>query len=211
MVKLNLFIRICVAVLLVLGIIYVGSLVNFIFNPIISLFNVVIVPLMLAVFFYYLLRPLIDYLSSRKLNRSLAILLVYLVIAVLLLGFTVGVWPSLRNQLVNVVNNMPGVLRAVGDQLSKLENSELLSNLIPENTNLSSQLMDYLNKGFSLATVYVSGLFAFVSNFAIVLFTFPILLFYMLKEGGKFGDKLVSFFLSGIMRRVRELLLKSTE
>lgn len=194
MVKLNLFIRICIAVLLVLGIIYVSSLVDFIFTPIISLFNVVMVPLMLAVFFYYLLRPLIDFLSSRKLKRTLAILLVYLVIAVLLLGFTVGVWPSLQSQLLNLGNNMPGVLRAVGEQLSKLENTELLSGLIPENMNLSSQLMGYLNTGFSLATGYVSGLFSFVSNFAIVLFTFPILLFYMLKEGGKFGDKLVSFF-----------------
>lgn len=114
MAKLNLFIRVCIAVLLVLGIIYVGSLVDFIFTPVISLFNVVMVPLMLAVFFYYLLRPLIDFLSSRKLKRTLAILLVYLVIAVLLLGFTVGVWPSLQSQLLNLVNNMPGVLRAVG-------------------------------------------------------------------------------------------------
>ncbi|AIQ42803.1 AI-2E family transporter [Paenibacillus sp. FSL R5-0912] len=194
MAKLNLFIRICIAVLLVLGIIYVSSLVDFIFTPIISLFSVVIVPLMLAVFFYYLLRPLIDYLASRRLNRTVAILLVYLVIAVLLLGFTVGVWPSLQNQLVNLANNMPGVFNAVGEQLTKLEDSDLLSKLIPADMNPASQLMDYLNKGFSLLTVYVSGLFSFVSNFAIVLFTFPILLFYMLKEGGKFGDKLVSFF-----------------
>jgi predicted PurR-regulated permease PerM len=193
MAKLNLFIRICLAVLLVLGIIYVSSLVDFIFTPIISLFSVVIVPLMLAVFFYYLLRPLIDYLASRKLNRTLAILLVYLVIAVLLLGFTVGVWPSLQNQLVNLANNMPGVLRSVGEQLTKLEDSDLLSGLIPADMNPASQLMEYLNTGFSLMTGYVSGLFSIVSNFAIVLFTFPILLFYMLKEGGKFGDKLVSF------------------
>ncbi|WP_238650390.1 AI-2E family transporter [Paenibacillus piscarius] len=200
MAKLNLFIRICIAVLLVLGIIYVGTLVNFIFTPVISLFNVVIIPLMLAVFFNYLLRPLIDYLASRRLNRTLAILLVYLVIGILLLVFTVGVWPSLRDQLVHLVNNMPGVLRAVGDQLNKLENSDLLSKLIPEDMNLASQLMEYLNKGFSLATGYVTGLFSFVSNFAIVLFTFPILLFYMLKEGGKFGGRLVSF----IPRRYHE-------
>ncbi|MFD1905206.1 AI-2E family transporter [Paenibacillus rhizoplanae] len=98
-------------------------------------------------------------------KRTLAILLVYLVIAILLLGFTVGVWPSLQSQLLNLGNNMPGVLRAVGEQLSKLENTELLSGLIPENMNLSSQLMGYLNTGFSLATGYVSGLFSFVSNF----------------------------------------------
>ncbi|OKP65638.1 AI-2E family transporter [Paenibacillus sp. P3E] len=194
MAKLNLFIRICIAVLLVLGIIYVGTLVNFIFTPVFSLFRVVIVPLMLAVFFYYLLRPLIDLLESRKLNRTAAILLVYLIIAVLFMCFSVGVWPSLKNQLVNLGNNMPNVFTAVGEQLKKLEESKLLSSLIPADMNPAGQLMDYLNKGFSLMTSSVSELFSFVSNFAMVLFTFPILLFYMLKEGGKFGAKVVSFF-----------------
>ncbi|WP_019910348.1 AI-2E family transporter [Paenibacillus sp. HW567] len=194
MAKLNVFIRICIAVLLVLAIIFVGSRVDFLFRPILSLFSVVIVPLMLAVFFYYLLRPLIDLLVKRKLNRTAAILLVYLVIAVLLLAFSIGVWPSLQSQLVNLINNMPNLFNAVGEQLTKLENSELLSSLIPADMNPASQLMDYLNKGFSLMSNYVSELFSFVSNFAVVLFTFPILLFYMLKEGGKFGARIVSFF-----------------
>ncbi|ASA23246.1 AI-2E family transporter [Paenibacillus donghaensis] len=194
MAKLNLFIRICIAVLLVLGIVYVGAQVKFIFTPVLSLFRVAIVPLMLAVFFYYLLRPLIDLLESRKLNRTLAILLLYVFIAILLLAFSVGVWPSLQDQLMNLGNNMPSVFAAVGEQLTKLEDSKLLSSFIPPDMNPTGQLMEYLNKGFSLMTNYVSELFSFVSNFAIVLFTFPILLFYMLKEGGKFGKKVVSIF-----------------
>lgn len=194
MAKLNLFIRICIAVLLVLGIIYLGTQVKFIFTPILSLFRVVIVPLMLAVFFFYLLRPLINWLESRKLNRTAAILLVYLSIAVLLLAFSVGVWPSLKSQLVNLGNNMPNVFNALGEQLTKLEDSKLLSSLIPADMNPAGQLMNYLNKGFSLLSNSMSELFSFVSNFAVVLFTFPILLFYMLKEGGKFGVKVVSFF-----------------
>jgi len=40
---------------------------------------------------------------------------------------------------------------------------------------------------------YVSSMFSFFSNFAVILLTFPILLFYMLKEGDKFGQKIVSF------------------
>ncbi|WNS45295.1 AI-2E family transporter [Paenibacillus sp. MMS20-IR301] len=194
MAKLNLFIRICIAVLLVLGIIYVGSQVKFIFTPVLSLFRVVIVPLMLAVFFYYLLRPLIDLLAARRLNRSAAILLVYVCIAILLLGFSVGVWPSLQNQLMNLVNNMPSIFKSVGEQLTKLEDSQLLSSLIPADMNPAGQLMEYLNKGFSLITSSVSELISFVSNFAVVLFTFPILLFYMLKEGGKFGDRVIRIF-----------------
>lgn len=193
MAKLNTFIRICLAILLVLGIVYLGSRVDFIFTPILSLFSVIIVPLMLAGFFYYLLRPLIDMLEKYKLNRSLAIIIVYVVIFFLLFGFSIGVWPSLRTQLINFVDNVPTLIASLNQQLLKLEDNGFLASLIPENVNPISQLTEYLNKGFNLLANYVTGLFSFVSNFAIILFTFPIMLFYMLKEGGKFGRKIVSF------------------
>ncbi|KAA1185202.1 AI-2E family transporter [Paenibacillus sp. B2(2019)] len=194
MAKLNTFIRVCIAILLVLGIVFLGSQVNFIFSPILSLFNVIIVPLMLAGFFYYLLRPLINTLERYKLNRSVAIIIVYVVIALLLFGFSIGVWPSLRTQLINFVDNMPNLIAAVNQQLLRLEDSGFLASIIPADMDLASQLTEYLNKGFNLISNYVTGLFSFVSNFAIILFTFPIMLFYMLKEGGKFGRKIVSFF-----------------
>lgn len=181
MAKLNNFIRVCLAILLVLGIVFLGSRVDFLFTPILSLFSVIIVPLMLAGFFYYLLRPLIDTLEKYKLNRSLAIIIVYVVILVLLFAFIIGVWPSLRTQLVNFVDNMPNLIASLNQQLLKLEDNEFLSALIPADANPASTLTDYLNKGFTLLTNYVSGLFSFVSNFAIILFTFPIMLFYMLK------------------------------
>lgn len=126
MAKLNTFIRICLAILLVLGIIYLGSRVNFIFTPILSLFSVIIVPLMLAGFFYYLLRPLIDMLEKYKLNRSLAIIIVYVVIFFLLFGFSIGVWPSLKTQLVNFVDNMPTLIASLNQQLLKLRTTASL-------------------------------------------------------------------------------------
>lgn len=194
MAKLSTFIRICLAILLVLGIVFLGAQVNFIFKPLLSLINVIIVPLMLAGFFYYLLRPLINALEKFKLNRSVAILIVYVVIAFLLLAFSIGVWPSLRTQLKNFIDNMPNLISAMNQQLLELENNKYIDYLIPANVNPASQLTEYLNKGFSFLTNYVTGLFSFVSNFAIILFTFPIMLFYMLKEGGKLGRRIVSFF-----------------
>ncbi|MEF2968437.1 AI-2E family transporter [Paenibacillus sp. M1] len=194
MARLNLFIRICLAILLVLGIIFLGSKVNFIFTPILSLFSIIIIPLMLAGFFYYLLRPLINWLERKKLNRTLAILLVYLVILVLLTGFIAGIWPSLRTQLVNLVNNAPSLFAALNDELVKLADSPWFSSLFPAESNPFAKITEYLNKGFSLLINYVTGLFSFVSDFAIILFTFPIMLYYMLKEGGKFGRRIVSLF-----------------
>lgn len=192
--KLNLFIRICTAAVLVLAVIYFGSLVPFIFTPMLSLISVILTPLMLAGFFYYLLRPLIDYLERKKWNRSLAILVLYLVISILLVLFFVGVWPSLKTQLVNLVNNVPALLTAMSGQLEELSSNELLASWLPADTDITGQITDFLNNAFNMVSHSVSGLITFFSDFAIVLFTFPIMLFYMLKEGGKFKNRLVSFF-----------------
>ncbi|CAM3626554.1 MULTISPECIES: AI-2E family transporter [Paenibacillus] len=193
MIRMNKFFKLCFAVILILAIIYLGSLVDFIFKPVLSFFSITLVPLMLAGFFFYLLRPLVDLLERWKLNRSLAILLLYVVFAGILTGFILWVWPSLRDQVVALVQNAPALFAALGDQLHELEQSGFLQDLFPGDVTPLTQLTDYLNRGFSFLTNYIMNLFSFVSNFAIVLFTFPILLYYMLKEGGKFGKMLVGF------------------
>ncbi|GKU76385.1 AI-2E family transporter [Paenibacillus sp. L3-i20] len=192
MAKLNQFIKICFALLLVLVIIYVGSLVNFVFKPILSLITIVTVPLMLAVFFYYLLLPLVNWMEKKKVNRTLSVLLIYLVIAVVLAGLFIGVWPSLQTQLLNLVNNAPSLLNALNEQLQELEQSGFLAEYLPKDVNPLSELTNYLNKGFTFMTEYVAGLFGVISNVAVVLFIFPVILFYMLKESGGFGRKMIS-------------------
>ncbi|GBG08785.1 AI-2E family transporter [Paenibacillus sp. MY03] len=206
MTKLNVFIRICIAVLLVLGIIYLSSLVSFIFTPLLSLFSIILTPLLLSGFFYYLMRPLIDYLEGKKLNRSLAILLLYLVISLLLAVFFIGVWPSLKSQVMNLVHNAPAIFAGINEQLEKLSDNEFIAPLLPANTDISGQVTELLNKGFNVVSSSVSGLFTFFSDFAIVLITFPIMLFYMLKEGGKFKNRLVWFFPSRYKEDGRSML-----
>ncbi len=189
----NKFFKFCLAVILILIIIYLGSMVDFIFRPVLSFFSIILIPLMLAGFFFYLLRPLVDYLEKKKMNRSLAILLIYVVFAGILTGFSIGVWPSLRDQIVALVDNAPALFNALGKQLEELENSAFFQQVFPEDVNPLTQLTEYLNRGFVFLTDYIMNLFSFVSTFAIVLFMFPILLYYMLKEGAKFGKKAVSF------------------
>ncbi|MBW7455545.1 AI-2E family transporter [Paenibacillus sepulcri] len=193
MIKLNSFIRLCIAILLVIGIIYLGSRVDFIFKPVLSLFSIIIVPLMLSVFFYYLLRPLVNMMERYKINRALSILLIYLVVAIVLVGFSIGVWPSLRTQLVNLVDNAPTLFNTLSEQVEKLEKNGFIGNLFPGDLSPLNRLTDFLNKGFGVLTDYFTSLFSIISNFAIILFIFPIILFYMLKEGGNFGRKIVSF------------------
>lgn len=186
----NKFYRICTAIILLLLIVYLGEKVNFIFSPLTSLIHIIIIPLLIAGFFYYLLRPLVDYMERHKIKRALSVLIIYIVIALILAGFSVLVWPSLREQLMNFVENAPALVTSLSDQLNALEKSNVVSRYLPDDSNLFSRLSDVLSQGITQVTNYVSGLFSVVSNLVIILATFPIMLYYMLKEGSKFGTNL---------------------
>lgn len=184
------FYRICSAILLLLLIVYLGDKVSFIFRPLTSLLHIVIVPLLVAGFFYYLLRPLVDFMENHNMKRSIAVLLIYTAIALVLGGFSVLVWPSLREQLWNFVEDTPSLVTSLSNQLEQLKNNRFLSAYLPDDGEILAKFSDYLSEGITQVSDYVSGLFTVVSNVVIVLATFPIMLYYMLKEGSKFGTNL---------------------
>ncbi|QOS78697.1 AI-2E family transporter [Paenibacillus sp. JNUCC31] len=208
MFKVNSFVRFSIALALVLINIYLLSRVSFIFQPIVTMLTVITVPMMLSVFFYYLLRPLVNYMEKKKLNRTLSILLIYLVFGVLFALFIVGLWPSLREQVINLVDNAPYLINSLSLQLKELEQNGAITALFPEGSTPFSQITDYINKGFTFVTNYVSGFFSIISSFAIVLFTFPIILFYMLKQGEKFGRRLVHIAPKRFQKDSREVVLE---
>ncbi|MCR8656503.1 AI-2E family transporter [Paenibacillus endoradicis] len=193
MLKINHFIKLCIAVFMILAIVYVGTLVDFVFKPILSLVTNITIPLMLSVFFYYLLLPLVNWMEKKKINRAIAILLIYLFIAILLIGFFIVIWPTFRTQMLNLFNNAPNLLNALNEQLKEIEESGFLSDFFPADVSPLTQITNYVNKGFMILTNYITSLFSVISNVAIVLFIFPVILFYMLKESGGFSKKLVKF------------------
>ncbi|MFX3635367.1 MAG: AI-2E family transporter [Candidatus Pristimantibacillus sp.] len=193
MTKMTKFSRLCMTIILVLIIIYLGSLVDFIFTPIQSLITIVTIPLSISVFFYYLLRPVVNRLVQLKCNRTAAVLIIYLVIGIILAGFSLGVWPSLRTQVITLVDNAPDLFSGLSKQLEEVEQNGMLSKWLPEGNSLLSQLSEYLSKGFTFLTDYITGLYSVISSLALILFIFPIFLFYMLKEGDSFGQLIVKF------------------
>lgn len=75
------YFRTSLAIIAFLLILYLGSKVMFLFAPLGAIFKLLLVPMMLSGFMYYLLRPLVRILEKRKLNRAFSILLIYFLIA----------------------------------------------------------------------------------------------------------------------------------
>ncbi|MEK4851006.1 AI-2E family transporter [Paenibacillus sp. FSL H7-0756] len=179
------YFRTCLAIIAFLTILYLGSKVIFLFTPLVSIIQLLLVPMMLSGFMYYLLRPIVNYLGTKNVNRGLSVLLIYLVFAGLFVLFWVLVWPTLREQIQNFIDNTPYLVEGIQNQFNKLQNDPSLSRFFKGDTDVTTRLTEYLNNVITWVTNSMSNLIAVISSIVVVIATLPIILYYMLKDGNK--------------------------
>jgi predicted PurR-regulated permease PerM len=186
------YFRTSLAIIAFLLILFLGSKVIFLFAPLVAIFNLLLVPMMLSGFMYYLLRPLVKVLEKKKLNRAIAILLIYIVFIGLFVLFWVLVWPTLQEQIQNFIDNTPYLVQGLQDQFNKLQNNPMLSRFFKGDSDLATRLSEYLNDAIAWVTNSMSNLIGVISSIVVVIATLPIILYYMLKDGHKLSPILQS-------------------
>ncbi|MCJ8011329.1 AI-2E family transporter [Paenibacillus sp. KQZ6P-2] len=202
------YFRTCLGIIFALLIIYLGTKVSFIFKPIVLLVNIMIIPVMLAGFMYYLLRPLVNFLAKHRWPRPISILLIYLVFAGLIVLFSISIWPTLREQLINFANNAPHFVQDLQRQFEKLQQNSQLSKILPSESELTSKIIQYLNKLIASVTNSISNAIAVISNVLVIFATVPIVLYYMLKESSKLIPSLLHFLPRKYRKEGQEALLE---
>lgn len=200
------YFRTCLAIIAFLTILYLGSKVIFLFTPVVAILNLLLVPMMLSGFMYYLLRPLVSFLERHKLGRGLSILLIYLVAVGLFILFWVLVWPTLREQIQNFIDNTPYLVQGMQDQFNKLQNDPSLSRFFKGDTDVAARLSEYLNAGITWVTNSMTNLIGVVSSIVVVIATLPIILYYMLKDGHKLSPILQSLIPKKYRKEGQEML-----
>ena len=187
----NKFFRTCLGIIAILLIIFLASKVSFIFQPLLLAFNILVIPISLAGFMYYLLRPIVNYLHDKNMHRSIAVLFIYLVVTGLIILFFMLVWPTLRKQIFNFIDSTPFIIEGIQTQLNELQNNRFWSKMIPSESEITSTITDLIDRLINTVTNSVANFIGVVSNVVIVLATVPIILYYMLKESHKLPDKLL--------------------
>lgn len=196
-------------VLLMIGIVvFIFREVSFIFNPLSVFMKTVVLPVVLALIFYYLLRPVLRLLERFKIPRIWGILIIFLGGIGLLTLLSVLVFPFLRDQFQNLIeefpdyfmrllNNIDQFLRTsfIGDYYTESNfNIEALIATLP--TNIAETLQDTVAGIISRVTGWISAVTGVILSIVIV----PFILFYLLKD----GDKLPGYFLKLLPPRFRE-------
>ncbi|WP_223066167.1 AI-2E family transporter [Paenibacillus caui] len=189
----NTFFKTSLGIIMVLTIVYLLHKISFVFNPLVTLISILIVPVSVSGFLYYLLRPIIRILDRRGLHRIVSVLLIYLVIGLLLTLFFVVVWPPLRNQIQQFIDNVPSLINGLTLQMNEIQKSKYFALINTGNSELTNRITEYTNQLLQMISGYLSHIFSFLSGFFVVVGTVPIVLYYMLKEDGKLSEMVLRF------------------
>ncbi|EUJ38894.1 AI-2E family transporter [Brochothrix thermosphacta] len=177
-----------VSLLLILNIIGLTK-ISFIFHPLAVVIQTVFFPVLIAGAIYYVLNPVVKFLSHHKVKRWLATTIIFLLMIgiVVLLGFWIV--PVVKEQILELIDDIPGYIKVLEDKLNELSSTGVLSRYkeqIDAATNNLGNLVS--NNGLEWTKNFFAGsssFFSALSTVVLTIVTIPLVLFYMLKDADK--------------------------
>lgn len=181
--------RIGYGIIVVLLIAFLASKVDYVFDPIGKVLAALFVPLLISGMFYYLFRPFVRILSL-KLPKTVAIALVYVGAIGVCYLFFLMIWPPIRDQSINLVDNFPTIVESVRSWLESAQEHQWLQEIGQKDAlsteNLTSKLTGSLDEILNSVVGSVRGMFNLIMNFFFLLGLVPFMIYYLLSEGDKF-------------------------
>lgn len=195
-----------VITLLILIIIFMLNKVNFIFYPVRVILQTVGAPIIVAFIFYYLLNPMVNYLTRRfKITRTTVIVGQFIVLAALIFIGIVSVIPWLRDQSISLIQHWPSYWKSLTEWMnqtfSRSEFSSVNQWLQLNNDAIQKFMSSFLHGG----TQNLSGFFSSMTKVMVTIITFPLILFYLLKD----GDRVAPYVAKFLPNKMRQPFLKT--
>jgi predicted PurR-regulated permease PerM len=185
-------------ILLLIGInILIFREVSFIFTPFEVLFKTVLLPIIMAAVFYYLLNPIVNYLEKLKVKRVYSILLLYILIIGLISILVVSVIPFLREQVMSLVQKFPQYARDVEALIEQIVGSKFVyeaqKTLNIDVADLANNISAHVTKLVNNTWTGIGTVVGVVKDFLLALIILPFILFYLLKDGKKLPSYILKF------------------
>ncbi len=189
--------RVSLAIIMFFLVIYLGTLVQFIFRPIVVFVETLFFPMLLAGVLYYLFRPIVNLLERQRIPKTIAIISIYLAVIGIVTLLVLIVGPVLQKQVNSLVNNFPYLINEIRALLNQLQENEWFNRFQATDTfsleKLSANMTQYINQAFNIISSNIAGLVGFIANLVIIFIIIPFILFYMLKEGEKAPQQVLRF------------------
>ena len=167
-------------------------------------------PVILSGLLYYLLNPIVDWMEKHKINRVLAISIVFVIIGLFIIwGLAVAI-PNLQRQVLNFAKNVPTYLEDADKVINDLVTKRLPDDFRPQLeqvlSNVSSEATMWASKISSQAVNWVSAFISSVSQVIVAVIIVPFMLFYLLRDGKGLRDYLTKFIPNKLKEPVGQVL-----
>jgi predicted PurR-regulated permease PerM len=171
-------------------VIFIYNKISFIFHPIVVIFSTIAAPIILAFIAYYIMNPIVNLLEKLHIKRIWGIIIIILGIGGLITGLVFLVAPSIEKQINDLVVDIPVYLKQMGEEIKDLADHSFLGSYYDEGykwvtstlSDLPSKVSDYIGGAFEGIMSVASTL----THVFIALFTFPFVLFFLLKDSARF-------------------------
>ena len=182
-------------ILLILLIVFVGSKVSFLFEPIIVFTSTLFFPILIAGILFFIFAPVVKLLEKWKVPRTLAILIPYIVFIGVITILVAFIGPILSEQVTDLVKNFPKYVTEVSDYVIGLPETTAFEWIMNQNYVSLDQIEETLT-GYATSlpeniTSSLTMVLGVVTNITLTLITVPFILFYMLKDGHKLPSSAV--------------------
>jgi len=195
----NRFFKIAFSVLLILLILFLWKQVHYIYEPLNSVFALLLTPLLIGVFFYYLLRPVVRFLTKYLRYKGLAIVITFLLIAIILIAVSYFGGSIIQRQIRDLTHLFSNYYTSVRNSLRNADN-ELLAHYI-EKYKIEEKLSSFVGRLFTGIQNNFLGFFSKVTSAGTIIVLIPVMVYYFLKD-----DQAIYRWLIGILpAKIRKL------
>ncbi|WP_327083734.1 AI-2E family transporter [Streptococcus suis] len=167
--------------------ILIFSKISFLFRPIGSFLEIVLLPMILTGLLYYLLNPMVDWMEKHKISRTVGISILFVLISLLIIwGLAVAI-PSIQEQVTSFAQNLPSNIQKIEGQVTGLLQDQRFEQFRPTALEMlnkvNDQIVAYAQKFSSSAVNWASNLISTASQIIVAILIMPFILFYLLRDG----------------------------
>lgn len=190
--------------------IYLLNTVSFIFRPLVVIITTVLPPMVFALLLYYLLNPVVNFLSKKGVPRTISIILTYVVILGLFFFGGARLIPVIQNQAQDLIKQFPNYIddfqSAVKNILDSTPFAASSDQALDSLDKLTKEALTYLGKNWQDGAKGLGTIFSAVSSTAITLFTGPIISFFLLQSPHKLYNAVIELIPPRFRKDCRSLI-----
>ncbi|MDQ0190515.1 AI-2E family transporter [Alicyclobacillus cycloheptanicus] len=173
---------------ILLSIYLLGQLRGFI-HDIWVVLKALVIPFLIALVITYLLEPLVNLLTARKVPRGIAIIVIYCAFVLLVIVAVLNAIPMVNRQFAQLGEHLPALIAQANHWLDELNQRK---QYLPE--AVRKGLESALTQSEQHVTEYAASVLSMVNstvNALFIIVTVPFIAFYMLKDAKAIGRGMV--------------------